>query len=68
MTNALVVLWEVKVSEEVGTFPTPADMSHEDTGVLDATLPMSICKSAQPSNCQTFHTPPFGGRKEQKRL
>jgi len=51
MTNALVVLWEVKVSEEAGTSQTPADMSHEDTGVLDATLPVSICKLAQHSNC-----------------
>lgn len=68
MTNALVVLWEVKVSEEAGTSLTPADMWHEDTGVLDATLPLSICKLAQLSDCQTFHTPPFGGRKKQKRL
>lgn len=68
MTNALVVLWEVKVSEEAGTSQAPADMSHEGTGVLDATFPVSICNLAQLSNCQTFQTPPFGGRKEQKRL
>ena len=43
-------------------------MPHEDTGVLDATLPVSVCKLAQHSDCQTFQTPPFGGRKEQKRL
>jgi hypothetical protein len=42
MTNALVVLWRVKVSGEGGNLPIPADTLHEDTGALDTML--SIAK------------------------
>ncbi len=66
MTNARVVLCEMKVSGEAGNSRTPADTSHEDTGVLDATL--SICKVTEFSSCQTFQAPPFSRRKEQKCL
>jgi hypothetical protein len=38
MTNALVVLWGVKVSGEGGNLPIPADTLHEDTGTLDTML------------------------------
>lgn len=38
MTNALVVLWRVKVSGEGGNLPIPADTLHEDTGALDTML------------------------------
>lgn len=63
MTNAQVVLWEVKVSGEVGSFRTPADMLHEGTSALDATLSVPI-KSRWVFECQTFQAPAFCGWEE----
>ncbi len=41
MTNALVVMWRVKVSGEGGNLLIPADTLHEDTSVLDPILSVS---------------------------
>jgi hypothetical protein len=67
MTNALVVLWRVKVSGEGGNLPIPADTLHEDTGALDTMLSI-----ASKWGCffrgQTFQAPAFSGWKEQEGL
>jgi hypothetical protein len=63
MTNALVVLWRVRVSGEGGNLPIPADTLHEDTGSLDIMLSIAS-KRDRFFRGQTFQTPAFSGRKE----
>jgi hypothetical protein len=62
MTNALVVLWGVKVSGEGGNLPIPADTLHEDTGALDTMLSIES-KLGRFSRVKPFkHQLSVGGR------
>lgn len=63
MTNALMVLWRVKVSGGGGNLPIPADTLHEDTGALGAML-STASKWGSFSRGQTFQAPAFSGWKE----
>jgi hypothetical protein len=63
MTNALVVLWRVKVSGEGGDLLIPADTLHEDTDALYTMLSIAS-KWGSFSRGQTFQTPAFSGWKE----
>jgi hypothetical protein len=63
MTNALMVLWRVKVSGEGGHLPILADTLHEDTSALDTLLSIAS-KWDSFSSGQTFQAPAFSGWKE----